>query len=492
MTRYILLVGAYDRDNFGDILFPKIYEYFFPGISLVKGGLMGRDLHNIGGYQVVPTKFFLDCQRNNFPLAVIHCGGEILTLPKTSGVSMNLHPDTISRVGKYYPGNEYEIAEKVSSSVGELAYVYDYSKYKQSDGSLPFKLIYNSVGGSDLRKYKDRPDYLSEISRRVKQSDYVSVRDYKTRTDLDSMLNVEAKLSPDVVGMISTTNRQEILNASKNSYVKNIIKNPYILLQANKELILSTGVNKFAKICADLSFRVLPKIVLQPAGTAGGHGSLELLKEVACLAMKKNPGVDIVVQEDRNIWNLLSVISNAKCAVCSSLHVRVVTLSYGIPCVSFCNNKVSAYAKTWEMDKRPYNIVPENIVTEVEKVIDYNREDIFKASKLVEDKIEKNMRQVGNIINNSSSKSGLRGLNKHAFFEAISKETDTLRDALVFEIVEKNRYRSQLKRIKNKKAYKLYVLVSKLVKAVHNTIKGSMHCLLLPVLCSDLMELTYV
>ena len=49
MTRPLILFGAFDRHNFGDLLFPHIATALLPGRELRFAGLALRDLRPYGG-----------------------------------------------------------------------------------------------------------------------------------------------------------------------------------------------------------------------------------------------------------------------------------------------------------------------------------------------------------------------------------------------------------------------------------------------------------
>jgi len=52
--RPIILFGAFDRHNLGDLLFPHIAGALLPGTDLFHAGLARRDLRPHGGHAVRP------------------------------------------------------------------------------------------------------------------------------------------------------------------------------------------------------------------------------------------------------------------------------------------------------------------------------------------------------------------------------------------------------------------------------------------------------
>ena len=47
-----ILFGAFDRHNFGDLLFPHIAAALLPGVEPIFAGLAERDLRPFGGHRV--------------------------------------------------------------------------------------------------------------------------------------------------------------------------------------------------------------------------------------------------------------------------------------------------------------------------------------------------------------------------------------------------------------------------------------------------------
>ena len=50
----LVLFGAFDRHNFGDLLFPHLLTALLPGQAFECAGLAARDLRAFGGHRVKP------------------------------------------------------------------------------------------------------------------------------------------------------------------------------------------------------------------------------------------------------------------------------------------------------------------------------------------------------------------------------------------------------------------------------------------------------
>jgi hypothetical protein len=51
MNTPTILLGAFDRHNFGDLLFPHLAAALLPGSRLIFAGLAERDLRPFGGHR---------------------------------------------------------------------------------------------------------------------------------------------------------------------------------------------------------------------------------------------------------------------------------------------------------------------------------------------------------------------------------------------------------------------------------------------------------
>ncbi len=93
----LIVFGAFDRHNFGDLLFPHVAEALLPGRELVFAGVARRDLRAFGGHQV-ESIVALAKQRGERPANVLHIGGEILTVDAWQAAVMVLPADDVGGV----------------------------------------------------------------------------------------------------------------------------------------------------------------------------------------------------------------------------------------------------------------------------------------------------------------------------------------------------------------------------------------------------------
>jgi hypothetical protein len=83
MYKTIYLVGAFDRHNYGDILFPMIHTSILTshGVQphqIKYAAVSSSDMRRIGGYETIPIQQLLSQPQKPDTLIVL-CGGDILS-----------------------------------------------------------------------------------------------------------------------------------------------------------------------------------------------------------------------------------------------------------------------------------------------------------------------------------------------------------------------------------------------------------------------------
>src|SRR5262249_16050072 len=91
----LVVFGAFDRHNFGDMLFPYIVEAVVPGRELVFAVVTERDLTGYGAHRVEAIARVAEswvARHGDSPVDVIHVVGEILSCNAYGAALMTLPP----------------------------------------------------------------------------------------------------------------------------------------------------------------------------------------------------------------------------------------------------------------------------------------------------------------------------------------------------------------------------------------------------------------
>ncbi|BCB26275.1 hypothetical protein SKTS_11610 [Sulfurimicrobium lacus] len=347
-----ILFGAFDRHNFGDLLFPHIAAALLENENLIFAGLAERDLRSHGGHQVRALAR-LAAAWGERPVNIIHVGGEILSCDAWQAAVMLLPSEqaqgTIARLDRH-PRDRLEWAH---AQLG----IPDLAPYALSRQLFPraARVIYHGVGGVDLAQRE--PALRHEVLAKLKAADTVSVRDELTLAPL-SAAGVTAGLVPDPAAMVAELfgariRRQALQGAAAG--IVDAFPQGYIAVQFSADFGDDATL---AEIAAQLDRTALSSccgVVFFRAGAAPWHDDLACFERVAA---RMQSGVKIFSSLD--LWDICALIAHSRAYCGSSLHGRIVATAFAQPRVSLLHpdqegkaSKQAAYARTWEAADAP-------------------------------------------------------------------------------------------------------------------------------------------
>ncbi|WP_296770123.1 polysaccharide pyruvyl transferase family protein [Thiobacillus sp.] len=354
-----VLFGAFDRHNFGDLLFPHLMTALLPGRAFAFAGLVERDLRAFGGHRVRA----LGAER---PLQLIHVGGELLTCTAWQAAVMLLDPAEAAAAIARYDADPVAAAEWAADQLGTLRIEpYVAGRDILAPGG---KLIFNAVGGVE---WCHLPLAHREVVKTVLgQADWASVRDHLTQAALQAE-GLDFPLCPDPAVMvaacfgerIATQQRQGDVQAMQDAFPQG-----YLALQFSSDFgddaTLDALVRELSQVIASTGLG----LVCYRAGAAPWHDDAGLY---GILRQRLPPGT-MRLFESLNLWDICALIAASRGVVGSSLHGRIVALAHGLPRVSLVPPqqgdrplKMTAFAETWEPDSVPRGVT----VDEIERAV---------------------------------------------------------------------------------------------------------------------------
>jgi hypothetical protein len=347
-----ILFGAFDRHNFGDLLFPHIAAALLADKNLIFAGLAERDLRSQGGHKVRALAW-LAAAWGERSVNIIHVGGEILTCDAWQAAVMLLLPQqvqgTLARLDRH-PRDRLEWAQ-------EQLGVPDLAPYALSRQLFPraTRVIYNGVGGVDLARRA--PALRHEVLAKLKAADAVSVRDELTLAQL-SAAGVTASLVPDPAVMVAELFGAEIRLQARQGATAGILDafpQGYIAVQFSADFGDDATL---AKIAVQLDRAALSSgcgVVFFCAGAAPWHDDAACYQRVAA---RMQAAAKIFSSLD--LWDICALIAHCRVYCGSSLHGRIVATAFSLPRVSLLHpdqegktSKQLAYAQTWEVVDAP-------------------------------------------------------------------------------------------------------------------------------------------
>lgn len=338
------LVGAFDRNNFGDLLMPIVFErqyknkYKNNDVDFLYYGLSSKNMEELKSCN---TEKLCNCY-NNCDIVII-VGGEVLSASYEL-MYLNLQKSKIKifcvkAFNKLFPNLTNSFSKRMLNGKEIKPWILDKDKLNCRE------LIYNTVGGSINEQQN-----LIEV---IKKIDYISVRNNKNFKEI-SKINNSATLYPDSVTAISKIIEEQEISDNTAKDIKTITKEPYFVFQTdyrNSKDLIDDISEQIDKICNENNIRC----ILLPIGYAQGHEDQKALKKIK----KKCKCQNVVVPRMTNIFETLYILKESKTFIGTSLHGIIVSTSYGVPHMFFTNRikKLIDYSSTWPSSSNLYTDV---------------------------------------------------------------------------------------------------------------------------------------
>lgn len=374
----INIIGAIDRFNYGDLLFPHIIEKEFSSLlgdsfSFSYFGLVRSDYRKFGAKPSNNLREFYKCSDDD-NVNIIIAGGE--ALGATYSKLLSFISSNFKFFNDSYKINKIIDMEAVSKLIlgGKTKYPFVLSK---KDFNNNPKVFYNSLGGSGLGNIS-KVDMMKIINS-VNDADYFSVRDSKTLKNFTDSGCCSARLVPDSAILVSEFYSQQYLESNCSiSTRKKIdgILGEYVFFQVGKYKSgneVNVIIDELRKIHKNLGC----PIVLCPIGTAPGHEDQQPLKFI-----HDSLPLDTLYFEGLSIWEIMYLISNSALYIGTSLHGVITAMSYSVPYLGMNKKilKLQAYLETWGHEALNRNVEFNEISNFASNVIDVDKHEINKMT----------------------------------------------------------------------------------------------------------------
>jgi hypothetical protein len=347
-----LIFGAFDRHNFGDLLFAHVAAAMLPGRRLLFAGLAARDLRACGGHRVKAVARLAQrwCDRQ---LNVFHAGGELLTCGAWEAAVMLLPPDRAREAIAAFDATADKHAEWAAEQLG----VSSRAPYCVSRSQFPnaASVIFHAVGGVDLDTLD--ASMRAEVLDKLRRADCVSVRDRQTLAHLEAA-GIAARLVPDPAVMTAELFGSVIRAHATNgetARMAHAFPQGYVTVQFSAEFGDDSVVNEIARQLDEAAMASGHGIVFFRAGAAPWHDEIDCYERVA--ARMHSPAQ---IFQSLDLWDICALIAGSRAYLGSSLHGRIVAMAYALPRVNLRHpaqmkrpSKQEAFAATWDMPNVP-------------------------------------------------------------------------------------------------------------------------------------------
>jgi hypothetical protein len=363
-------LSASDRLNYGDLLFPLIFEETViknTNINFYNYGLVKSDLTAFGALKTESFKKLETRIKNGSNgINIIVIGGGHSMFPTWS--TLYSHISTVyNKLIKFivikklfHKINIPKILLTSTSSISPFAPL------------LEVKVIYNSVGGSVTENIDDKTLDL------LKNSPALNVRDEYLFSRLKK-LNLNPNLVPDTATIMEDIWPLDKLSKLVSKECKAFSNRKYVFVQ----LGLNKAPSDTKKFVSDLQF-FLDKdyeILCSPIGIAQGHEDTVELKKLI------NLNSEFKFYYPKNLFETMFLIGNSSTYLGTSLHGCITAFAFNIPFIPINEEvkKLKNYAYTWWTEFLPGIVSFEELSDFLNtKHINYSKSKAF--AKLEKDK----------------------------------------------------------------------------------------------------------
>jgi hypothetical protein len=347
-TAPIIVFGAFDRHNFGDLLFPHIVSSLLPDHRLIFAGLAERDLRPYGGHKVHALPDLLMSWHGEAPV-VLHAGGESLGCDAFEAAVMLHSPEEAPNVIRHWDDKPDERHVWASRYLG----VDDYAPYLVAGPHLPkgSRILYNAIGGVDLNS--KGPPMRTEVLEKLGQATAAGIRDIATSQCLQDE-QIACELLPDPAALTAELFDAQIRARAGQKEMGTLLssfRDGYIAVQFSADFgddaTLQLIAEQLQKVIGDTGYG----IVLFRAGAAPWHDDIEVYRRLAARLSRNR----VRLFDCLHLWDICALIANSRAYCGSSLHGRIVAMAYGLPRLNIVPDssrvqvsKQAAYAASWE------------------------------------------------------------------------------------------------------------------------------------------------
>jgi len=366
----IYTLGAYDRFNYGDLLFPIITKNFISQIKLdipvFVYALMASDFSKYGALKTRPIKELFNKNLINKGDIILYTGGG------TIGSSwIDMHIDFMGKNGKlmiYYFQRLF--GEKWANNISRYYFKANSAfPWISSPDDFPVnvKVVYNAVGGSEFSNLKKETQLI--ILNNLSKATYLSVRDKQTKLLLSSLEpKVPVHLSPDSAILMSEQYPLSILKEKISEQVNSIVNKggDYICFQSNMGYARKNKnviIQELEKIYHKYGLRV----VFLPIGRYYGLSDHKALME-----FKDAIHTDVsIASNDISIWEVMYIIAKSALFLGTSLHGNITAQSFAVPHIGLSGRrcKVDYYLETWDIPEQSQCIPIDQVSSKIGKVL---------------------------------------------------------------------------------------------------------------------------
>lgn len=354
MSKTLFVVGAFDRYNYGDLLFPVVVEAAVKAqlkdVEIVFCSPFGHDYCDIGSVKSISYKEMLKKVKDHDDIMI--AGGGVLSAQWFETLVYLYTPfkaNLFKVLRRLLPTQIFNVLLNVPT---RFPYVFD-----SYDFGHQVNFFYNAVGGSSIEQLS--LTQKTSLFKLLEKADYIAVRDNATYGHfMDQSIDNRVNKVPDSVSILSDLLPLEALLTTHCTqevfqWIQRHKKN-YFCIQIGKNYLDKSAGTIAQELLKVYQEEKMP-IVLLPIGTATGHEDDVALKAIE---VALDSSIEYFYLDNINIHNTIALIAAAGVFAGTSLHGAITSMSYNVPHFAFSKNvkKLANYIETWDVEAIHYNV----------------------------------------------------------------------------------------------------------------------------------------
>ena len=352
MQPVTVVFGAFDRHNFGDLLFAEVAAAVLRPRRLVYAGLADADLRPAGGQRVHALPDVL-ARHGRHGIELIHAGGELLTCSAWEAAVMLL---PLQQAAPLVSVLDHDLAGRAAWAHARLRRP-DLAPYLAAPTATagPLRVLHIAVGGVGLAEC---PAAMQrEVLDKLRRTDALAVRDHLTH-GLLAHAGIASRLMPDPAALTARLLDRRIrrhAHGAALSALRRRFPRGYLAVQFSADFGDDATLDALARALDQAAREAECGVVLFRAGTACWHDDIDCYRR---LSVRMRAPVAMLYSV--NLWDICALIAGARCYLGSSLHGRIVAMAYALPRLNLClpgqegaPSKQAAYAATWDLPAMP-------------------------------------------------------------------------------------------------------------------------------------------
>jgi hypothetical protein len=369
VTPRVVLYGAFDRHNAGDLLLAHVSAALIGPRRAVHAGLANRDLRRHGGHRVMALPHVLALQPPG-PVDLVHVGGEILACSAWEAAVMLLAPRDVPATVAYLDAHPDERDAWVRRMLGTAAR----APYLAPSEWLPPQARVQVLGAGGMDLDRRDPALRREVIQRLHEIGDVGVRDHLTLAHLQAA-GIQAHLMPDPAALTAELFGGRIARHAARgepAQVRAACPGGWIAAQFSADFGDDATLDTLAAQLDAAAAGARCGIVLLRAGAAPWHDDLRVLHRAAARLHTSH----VHVATTLDLWDFCALVAGARAYAGSSLHGRIVAMAHGVPRVGLLTaaahghpSKQGAYAATWEPDSAPGVVPPQELAQALQQAM---------------------------------------------------------------------------------------------------------------------------